>query len=270
MTPQAIAGIANIGLSALPLLFGENNIFSGKARQANREMEKNFRASQSMQLPSEYTEAMQNIRAQAGQGIPSAALGLYQQQAGRQQAAQLGALGSRRSALAGIGNIAQAGQDAALNLASMQGQALQAGQQNLNRALMQMGGLQYQEALRKQQEAADYWGGRKAESNAAISGALASMGQAAGSAIASGAFNKATDGISNLEKSKSSFAGLLSGFRPQVNVNLPSPKSPSQLPSQRMSPVDMLPNISNRRLSPLRSNINTPSYQYSAFGVLPG
>jgi hypothetical protein len=55
---------------------------------------------------------------------------------------------------------------------------------------MQMGGLQYQEQLRKQQEAADYWGGRKAESNAAISGALKSMGQAAGSAIASGAFNK--------------------------------------------------------------------------------
>lgn len=190
MTPQAIAGIANIGLSALPLFFGENNIFSGKARQANRELEKNFRASQSMQLPGEYTEAMQGIRAQAGQGIPSAALGLYQQQAGRQQASQLGALGSRRSALAGIGNIAQAGQDAALNLASMQGQALQAGQQNLNRALMQMGGLQYQEALRKQQEAADYWGGRKAEANAAVSGALASMGQAAGSALASGAFNR--------------------------------------------------------------------------------
>jgi hypothetical protein len=187
---SGIASIANIGLSALPLFFGENNIFSGKARQANRELEKNFRASQSMQLPGEYTEAMQNIRSQANVGIPSAALGLYQQQAGRQQASQLGALGSRRSALAGIGNIAQAGQDAALNLASMQGQALQSGQQRLNSALMQMGGLQYQEQLRKQQEAADYWGGRKAESNAAISGALKSMGQAAGSAIASGAFNK--------------------------------------------------------------------------------
>lgn len=232
MTPQAIAGIANIGLSALPLFFGENNIFSGKARQANRELEKNFRASQSMQLPGEYTEAMQGIRAQAGQGIPSAALGLYQQQAGRQQASQLGALGSRRSALAGIGNIAQAGQDAALNLASMQGQALQAGQQNLNRALMQMGGLQYQEALRKQQEAADYWGGRKAEANAAVSGALASMGQAAGSALASGAFNKAPAGLSGQDNS---VAGFLSRFKPnQVNINIPVTKSPS--PVQAMRP----------------------------------
>jgi hypothetical protein len=44
--------------------------------------------------------------------------------------------------------------------------------------------------LRKQQEAADYWGGRKAESNAAISSALSSLGQAAGSALGTGAFNK--------------------------------------------------------------------------------
>lgn len=191
MALNAIMAGANIGLNALPLFFGENNIFSGKARQANRELEKNFRASQSMQLPGEYTEAMQNLRMQANQGLPSAALGLYQQQAGRQQASQLGALGSRRSALAGIGGIAQAGQDAALNLASMQGQAMQAGQQRLNQGLMQMGGLQYQEALRKQQEAADYWGGRKAESNAAISGALKGMGSAIGSALGTGAFDKA-------------------------------------------------------------------------------
>lgn len=189
MALNAIMAGANIGVNALPLFFGENNIFSGKARQANRELEKNFRASQSMQLPGEYTEAMQNLRMQANQGLPSAALGLYQQQAGRQQASQLGALGSRRSALAGIGGIAQAGQDAALNLASMQGQAMQAGQQRLNQGLMQMGGLQYQEALRKQQEAADYWGGRKAESNAAISGALKGMGSAFGSAIGTGAFS---------------------------------------------------------------------------------
>jgi hypothetical protein len=241
MAPQAIAGIANIGLSALPLFFGENNIFSGKARQANRELEKNFRTSQSMQLPGEYTEAMQNIRSQANAGMPSAALGLYQQQAGRQQAAQLGALGSRRSALAGIGNIAQAGQDAALNLAAMQGQALQTGQQKLNSALMQMGGLQYQEQLRKQQEAADYWGGRKAESNAAISGALSAVGQAAGSALAAGAFDKvggAEGGMNprqaaryaqNLGTSRGQFAGLMSGFSPQINFNAPAVKSPSPL-----------------------------------------
>lgn len=250
MTPQAIAGIANIGLSALPLFFGENNIFSGKARQANRELEKNFRASQSMQLPGEYTEAMQNIRSQANVGIPSAALGLYQQQAGRQQASQLGALGSRRSALAGIGNIAQAGQDAALNLASMQGQAIQSGQQRLNQALMQMGGLQYQEQLRKQQEAADYWGGRKAESNAAISGALSAIGQAAGTALENGVFDglgkdkgggmnprQAARYAKNLGTARGQFSGLMSGFSPNVNINLPSARVPSQIRGMRLQPI---------------------------------
>lgn len=207
MTPQAIASIANVGISALPLFFGENNIFSGKARQANRELEKNFRASQAMQLPGEYDEAMQNLRSQANVGIPGAALGLYQQQAARQQASQLGALGSRRSALAGVGQIAQAGQDASLRLAGMQANALQQGQNALRSGLMQMGGLKYQETLRKQQEAADYWGTRRAEANAALSNALSAVGSAAGSAIGAGAF----DGM--FSKDKSSGLGRTKNMR---------------------------------------------------------
>jgi hypothetical protein len=190
MAIQAILGAANMALSAAPLFFGENNIFSGKARQASKMLERNFNQSQAMGVPTEMTQALQNRLAQANTGIPGAALGLYQQQAGRAQASQLGALGSRRSALAGIGNIAQSGQDAALRLAGMQGEALQAGQENANQALMQMGQFKYQDQLRKQQEASDYWGTRKAESNAAISSALSSLGQAAGSALGSGAFNK--------------------------------------------------------------------------------
>jgi hypothetical protein len=190
MAAQAILAGLQMGAAAAPLFFGENNIFSGKARQATRELEKNFRQSQAMGTPTEMTQALQNRLAQANVGIPGAALGLYQQQAGRAQASQLGALGSRRSALAGVGNIAQAGQDAALKLAGMQGEALQAGQERANQALMQMGQFKYQEDLRKQQEAADYWGTRKAESNAAISGALSALGQAAGSALGAGAFNK--------------------------------------------------------------------------------
>jgi len=199
MAAQAILAGLQMGAAAAPLFFGENNIFSGKARQASRELERNFRQSQGMGVPTEMTQALQGRLAQANVGIPGAALGLYQQQAGRAQASQLGALGSRRSALAGIGNIAQAGQDAALRLAGMQGEALQAGQENANQALMQMGQFKYQDQLRKQQEAADYWGGRKAESNAAISSSLSALGQAAGSAIGSGAFNKApglTPGVS--------------------------------------------------------------------------
>lgn len=216
MAPQAIAGLANIGISALPLFFGENSIFSKKARTATRELEKNFRASQNMQLPGEYTEAMQNLRTQANVGIPGAALGLYQQQAGRQQASQLAALGSRRSALGGIGQIAQAGQDASLRLAGMQSQALQQGQSALTSGLMQMGGIQRQEALRKQQEAADYWGTRRAEANAAVSSALSSIGQAAGTAIGFGVFDKTPSlGGGTSSTDKTSMAALLESFRPK-------------------------------------------------------
>ena len=236
MAIQALLGGLQMAASAAPLFFGENNIFSGKARQATRELERNFRQSQAMGVPTEMTQALQNRLAQANTGIPGAALGLYQQQAGRAQASQLGALGSRRSALAGVGNIAQAGQDAALRLAGMQGEALQAGQENANQALMQMGQFKYQDELRKQQEAADYWGGRKAESNAAISSALSSLGQAAGSAIGSGAFNKAP-GMPTMPQ-KGNFANY--GFTPpKLNGGVPSNLSSSMFP--RTSVTENLP-----------------------------
>lgn len=188
MAPQAIMAGLNIAASAAPLFFGPNSIFSGKLREAEREQMGAFRRSQAMQLPTEYTQALQNRLAQANVGIPSAALGLYQQQAGRAQAGQLAGLRDRRSALAGIGGIAQAGQDAALQLASMQSQALLSGQERANQALMQMGGLKYQEELRKQEEAQQFWGGRKAEAAGAQSAALSAVGQAMGTALSTGAF----------------------------------------------------------------------------------
>ena len=185
--PAIMAGL-NIATSAIPLFFGENNIFSGKARQASRELGRNFQRSQQMGLPSEVNQYLQNRLAQANTGLPSAAVGLYQQQMARNQASQLGGLRSRRSALAGIGGIAQAGQDAGLRLAGMQGEAIQQNREMANQALMQVGGMKYQEELRKQQEAADYWGTRRQEANAAVSSSLASLGSAIGSSVASGAF----------------------------------------------------------------------------------
>jgi hypothetical protein len=207
--PAIMAGL-NIATSAIPLFFGENNIFSGKARQASRELGRNFQKSQQMGLPSEVNQFLQNRLAQANTGLPSAAVGLYQQQAARNQASQLGALRNRRSALAGIGDVSQAGQDAALRLAGMQGQAIQQNREMANQALMQVGGMKYNEELRKQQEAADYWGTRRAESNASISNSLASLGSAIGSSISSGAF----EGIGDGEKSDAAkLRGLKRSFR---------------------------------------------------------
>jgi hypothetical protein len=207
--PAIMAGL-NIATSAIPLFFGENNIFSGKARQANRELGRTFQRSQQMGLPSEVNQFLQNRLAQANTGLPSAAVGLYQQQAARNQASQLGALRNRRSALAGIGDVSQAGQDAALRLAGMQGQAIQQNREMANQALMQVGGMKYNEELRKQQEAADYWGTRRAESNAAVSSALSSLGTAIGSSVSSGAFEGMGDG----EKSDAAkLRGLRRSFR---------------------------------------------------------
>lgn len=191
MAAQAVLAGLNIAASAAPLLFGENNIFSGKARQAGREQEATFKRSQAMQLPAEYQQALTNRLAQANTGIPGAALGLYQQQAGRLLSTQMAGLRERRSALAGIPSIIQGQQDAALNLAGMQAQVLLGNQERANQALMQMGGLKYQEELRKLGESQDYWGARKAEANAAVSSALSGLGQAMGGALSTGAFAKA-------------------------------------------------------------------------------
>jgi hypothetical protein len=132
----------------------------------------------------------QQRQMRANQGLGSAAMGLYQQEAQRGQASALSALGGRRSALAGIGNIVQAGEDSALRLAGMDEQARQQNRMLSEQTQMQVGDAKYQNELRKQQEAADYFGTRKAESNAAISSALSAVGQAAGTALGTGAFKK--------------------------------------------------------------------------------
>lgn len=190
MAVQAIMAGANMALAAAPLFFGENNIFSGKARQATRELGRNFNRSQAMGIPQELESVAQQRQMRANQGLGSAAMGLYQQEAQRGQATALAGLGGRRSALAGIGSIAQSGQDAALRMAGMDEQARQQNRMLSEQSQMQVGQAKYENELRKQQEASDYWGSRKAESNAAISGALSAVGQAAGSAMATGAFNK--------------------------------------------------------------------------------
>jgi hypothetical protein len=188
MAAQAIMAGLNIATSAIPLFFGENNIFSGKARQASKQLEKNFQRSQQMGLPSEVNQFLQNRLSQSNMGLPSASLGLYQQQSARNLTSNLGALRNRRSALAGIGDLAQAGQDAGLKLAAMEGEAMMSNRERANQALMQVGGMKYNEELRKQQEAADYWGTRKAESNTAVTSALEGIGNALGSAMSTDAF----------------------------------------------------------------------------------
>jgi hypothetical protein len=180
MGPLALAGI-QAGISAIPMLFGENNIFSGKKRAATRERERIFRESQNYQLPTEYQEAYKSALEQENVGLPSSVLGLYRQNIARQEASQLGALRSRRSLLAGLSPIVQGGQDAALKLAGMQAEALRQGKSYADQMRMRMGGLKQQEFLRKSQEAAEYQDVQRRESDLAISNALQGIGSAVGS-----------------------------------------------------------------------------------------
>lgn len=229
MAVQAIMAGANMALAAAPLFFGENNIFSGKARQATRELDKNFNRSQALGIPQELQSVAQQRQMRANQGLGSAALGLYQQEAQRGQASAMSALGGRRSALAGLGGIVQAGQDSALRLAGMDEQARQQNTMLSEQTQMQVGQAKYENELRKQQEASDYWGGRKAESNAAISSALSAVGQAAGSALSAGAFNKVPG--TPITPQQGNFAKTMSGWTPpKLNGGIPSNLSSSAFP----------------------------------------
>jgi hypothetical protein len=178
---------AQTAVSAIPLFFGENNIFSGKGRQASRQLENTFKASQSLGLPNEYNKYLQNKQFMANTGLSSSAIGLYNRQAQRGQAAglkQLG-MGSRGSLLAGVGSIVGQGEDSALKLAQMDDATRRQNMQAADQAMLTVGGLKRQEQLRKLDEAANYWGTRKAESNASITSSLKGVASAIGSSVSS-------------------------------------------------------------------------------------
>lgn len=182
MGPLAIAGI-QAGISALPMLIGENSIFSGKRRRASKLRESTFQKSQNYEMPSEFEETYKSAAQQQNVGIPSAALGLYNQSMARNQRSQLSALGSRRSLLGGIGQVAQAGQDAALKLAGMQADTMQQGRRYADQLRMQLGGMKQAEDMRKMNEAAQFAGVLKQEADAAMSASLEGLGSALGNAM---------------------------------------------------------------------------------------
>lgn len=184
MTAGLAAGL-QAGVSALPLLFGENSIFSGKKRQATRELEKGFKASQAYELPSEFRQAYESAQQQAGEGMGGAALGLYRQEAARSQQNLLSALGSKRSLLGGVGQVVQGGQDAALRLGKMESDIRGERQRYADTMGMQFGRLKQAEQMRKLDETAQYWGTRRAESDQSTSRALAGIGSAMGTYVAS-------------------------------------------------------------------------------------
>ena len=170
--------------SAIPLFFGENNIFSGKARRASRELEKTFKKGQEMaDVPEEMQRVLALRQARQNQGLGAAALGLYNREAQRGQTTALRQLQGRRSALAGIGDITRASQDSALRLAGMEDQMRRENMGIAEQTAMNVGQMRQASQLRKIDEAKQYWGARRAEANAAVSGALQGIGSAVGTSL---------------------------------------------------------------------------------------
>lgn len=232
----ALAGL-NIAASAIPLFVGENNIFSGKARQASRELEKTFRRGQAMEdITPELARVAQQRQMRASQGLGGTALGLYKQRQNQALGAGMQSLRYQRpgSALAGTGALVGQGMQGAMELALADEQARERNRMLSEQTQVDVGQQRMMSQLRKQQEASDYWGTRKAEANAAVSGALSGIGQAAGTALAFGGFTKTPTTTVDAEAlGKQQMAGLLSKFRASTPQNIGGTLSASRFGSMQ-------------------------------------
>jgi hypothetical protein len=168
------------------LLIGENSLFSGKKRLASRELKKNFDASQAAGINKGYYDVLGQQAARANQGMGGASLGLARMEQGRAMAAQLGALGGRRSALAGLPGLGISSNDFALRLAASNEMAQRQNQAAYEGTQLQVAGLEDQNAQRKRDEAASYWGAQRQESDQSISSAVEGISKALGTAFMPG------------------------------------------------------------------------------------
>lgn len=217
-----MVGALAAGLQAAPavagLLFGENSIFSGKGRQASREGAKAFQASQNMGIGQKYYDYLGSKQMQANRGLGASTLGLMERTAGRNTAATLGALRGKRSLLGGIGAVAATGQDAAMDIGMRNEQALSENRRDFDQAQLQIASLEQQNALRKNEEAQNYWANRRQESNQAISSGLSAIGGAIGTGLTMGAMNAQTKALGGLGDLFKSGGGAVSKLKSVGNV----------------------------------------------------
>ena len=92
------------------------------------------------EIPSEIKDNLSQAQLQALQGLPEAQKNQYIQNVQRTQNQGLNALGDRKSGIAGLASLTQAGNDANTNLLSMDAQARQQNQSGLMNARTQMSG----------------------------------------------------------------------------------------------------------------------------------
>jgi hypothetical protein len=185
---------AGLALQALPsvagLLFGENSLFSGKARQASKKLMSDFEKSQATGIDSGYTDWYNRMQSMGNMGLSGATRGLMNESFARQQGSMMSALRSKRSLLGGIGQVADAGNEFIKRQGEANENLLRQNRMAAAEAAFKMGGIRTQDRLRKEEEARQFWGMRKAESNQAISRNLAGIGQAVGAQSYYNAMNR--------------------------------------------------------------------------------
>jgi len=138
---------------------------------------------QSMQMSPESQIAYQQSQMMANQGMDAASKQMAIQEQGRGMGAAIGALGSRRSALAGISGLATSSSDFALKLAA---QNAATKQQNMLAGIqtgLQFGGQKMALDQYKTEQLMNYNLGREASINKAKTGVLSGIGSVAGSLI---------------------------------------------------------------------------------------
>jgi hypothetical protein len=171
-------------------MFGENSLFSGKARQASQKLMSDFQKSQATPIDSGYTDWYNRMQSMGNMGLSGATRGLMNESFARQQGSMMSALRSKRSLLGGIGQVADAGNEFLKRQAEMNENLLRQNRMAAADAAYKMGAIRTQDRLRKEDEARQFWGMRKAESNQSVSRNLAGIGQAVGSQSYYSAMNK--------------------------------------------------------------------------------
>lgn len=185
----AIGGPAGL-MSAGQLLFGENNIFSGKGRQAKRELNKAYEESQNKGINQGYYDTLAGQRARAQQGMGQASKALaFQQNAASTNAALAGA-DSGRARLAAIQGISRSGNDLALNLASQNEGIQRQNQAIADQSALNVAGLEDANWQRKMEERNAHWSNRLDESNKSIQAGVQGLIGGIGAAKKAGAIGK--------------------------------------------------------------------------------
>jgi hypothetical protein len=172
-------------LKSAPLLLGKNALDKSKQEleDAKAGQKRALSDIQSMQMSPESQIAYQQSQMMANQGMDAASQQLATQEQARGMSTAFRALGSRRSALAGISGLATSSSDFALKLAA---QNAATRQQNMLAGIqtgLQFGGQKMALDQYKTEQLMNYNLGREAAINKSKTGVLSGIGSVAGSLI---------------------------------------------------------------------------------------